>query len=258
MAECLKQNNLVIYSTDNKSEQMGQCFSRVKTDIEILLDHMNVSVLAMPLMSENKFKQQLAANFTRNIPTIIVLMDNNSQVSKLRERLIILNEQVSIPQTTIFHEEGDVITKCMELHTPKNGQPKSHNEWISICNFLEKNYIPMKRVFVTATPENVVYMYKIRNVISLSVPSSYQGYKEFHYVPLRNDEIPNIIRNEITDSKERIILYMLMTYCAYLGNIFFYNKFYFRIIEMNIYILIIVVFFLNPLTLTIYSKYQIF
>jgi hypothetical protein len=211
MAECLKQNNLVIYSTDNKSDQMGQCFSRVKTDIEILLDHMNVSVLAMPLMSENKFKQQLAANFTRNIPTIIVLMDNNSQVSKLRERLIILNEEVSIPQTTIFHDEGDVITKCMELHTPKNGQPKSHNEWISICNFFQRNNIPMKRVFVTATPENVVYMYKIRNVISLPVPSSYQGYKEFHYVPLQNDEIPNIIRNEINrrrnDRENGIILY---------------------------------------------------
>jgi hypothetical protein len=40
----------------------------------------------------------------------------------------------------------------------------------------------------------------------------------------------------MTDSKERIILYMLMTYCAYLGTIFFYDKFYFRIIEMNIYI----------------------
>lgn len=42
--------------------------------------------------------------------------------------------------------------------------------------------------------------------------------------------------NTMKESKERIVLYMLMTYCAYLGNIFFHHKFYFRILEMNIYI----------------------
>jgi len=212
MVECLKRNNLVIYSTDNKSDQMDQCFSRVKSEIEILLDHMNVSVLAMPLMSENKFKSQLTTNLAANIPTIIVLMDNNSQVSKLKERLIILREEgVTIPPTTIFHDEGDVITKCMEIQSPRNGQAKSHKEWISICNFFPRNNIPMKRVFVTATPENVVYMYQIRHVISLPIPSSYQGYKEFNYVPLHNDEIPMIIRNEIdrrrNDRENGIILY---------------------------------------------------
>jgi len=212
MVECLKRNNLVIYSTDNKSDQMDQCFSRVKSEIEILLDHMNVSVLAMPLMSENKFKSQLTTNLATNIPTIIVLMDNNSQVSKLKERLIILREEeVTIPPTTIFHDEGDVITKCMEIQSPRNGQAKSHKEWISICNFFPRNNIPMKRVFVTATPENVVYMYQIRHVISLPIPSYYQGHKQFHYVPLQNDEIPMIIRNEIdrrrNDRENGIILY---------------------------------------------------
>jgi hypothetical protein len=212
MVECLKQHNLIIYSTDNKSDQMDQCFSRVRSEIEILLDHMNVSVLAMPLMSENKFKSQLTTNLVGNIPTIIVLMDNNSQVSKLKERLIILNEEnVNIPPTTIFHDEGDVITKCMELQSPRNGQAKSHKEWISICNFFPRNNIPMKRVFVTATPENVVFMYQIRHIISLSIPSSYQGYKQFNYVPLQNEEIPRIIRNEIdrrrNDRENGIILY---------------------------------------------------
>jgi hypothetical protein len=155
MAECLKQDNLVIYSTDNKSDQMDQCFSRVKTDIEILLDHMNVSVLAIPLMYENKFKQQLPANFTRNIPTIIVLMDNNSQVSKLKERLIILNEEVSIPQTTIFHDEGDVITKCMELHAPKKWIINDLNQdniniWKLVKNdpeYIKKEFFKFKRHF---------------------------------------------------------------------------------------------------------------
>ena len=212
MVECLKQHNLIVYSTDNKSDQMDQCFSRVKSEIEILLDHMNVSVLAMPFMSEKKFKSQLTTNLLGNIPTIIVLMDNNSQVSKLKERLIILNEEnVNIPTTTIFHDEGDVITKCMELQSPGNEQAKSHKEWISICNFFPRNNIPMKRVFVTATPENVVYMYQIRHVISLSIPSSYQGHKEFNYIPLQNDEIPMIIRNEIdrrrNDGQNGIILY---------------------------------------------------
>ena len=42
--------------------------------------------------------------------------------------------------------------------------------------------------------------------------------------------------NTMIKSKERTILYMLMTYCSYLGVIFFYSKFYFRNIEMNIYI----------------------
>lgn len=42
--------------------------------------------------------------------------------------------------------------------------------------------------------------------------------------------------NTMIKSKERTILYMLMTYCAYLGNILIRNKFYFEGLEMNIYI----------------------
>ena len=42
--------------------------------------------------------------------------------------------------------------------------------------------------------------------------------------------------NTIIKSKERTILYMLMTYCAYLGNILIRNKFYFRGLEMHVYI----------------------
>jgi len=42
--------------------------------------------------------------------------------------------------------------------------------------------------------------------------------------------------NTIIKSKERTILYMLMTYCAYLGNILIRNKFYFKGLEMHVYI----------------------
>ena len=42
--------------------------------------------------------------------------------------------------------------------------------------------------------------------------------------------------NTMIKSKERTILYMLMTYCAYLGNILIHKKFNFKGIEMNIYI----------------------
>lgn len=212
MIECLKQYNLIIYSTDNKNDQMDQCFSRVKSEIEILLDHMNVSVLAMALMTENKFKSQLTKNLRANIPTIIILMDNKSRIPKLRERLVILKDEgITIPPTTIFHDEGDVITKNMEICFPKDNQAKSHREWIHFCNFFQRNNIPMRRVFVTATPENVVYMYQIRHIISLPIPSCYHGFKEFDYVPLHNDEIPMIIRNEIDRrrniSENGIILY---------------------------------------------------
>ena len=42
--------------------------------------------------------------------------------------------------------------------------------------------------------------------------------------------------NTMIKSKERTILYMLMTYCVYLGNILIHNKFNFKGLEMNIYV----------------------
>lgn len=42
--------------------------------------------------------------------------------------------------------------------------------------------------------------------------------------------------NTMINSKKKYILYMLMSYCAYLGNILIKNKYYFQGLEMRVYI----------------------
>ena len=69
----------------------------------------------------------------------------------------------------------------------------------------------MTRIFVTATPENVVYKYSIRHVISLEIPLEYQGFEAIRYEPLRKENIPAILRRDIAEKRRiaenGIILY---------------------------------------------------
>lgn len=37
-----------------------------------------------------------------------------------------------------------------------SSQPKSHQEWINLCDFIASKTLILKRVFVTATPESLV------------------------------------------------------------------------------------------------------
>lgn len=212
MTECVKKGYMIVYSTDNRSDQMDQADFRISNDIKVKLNHMNVSVICMSNVTENRFKNMLEKNVLQNIPTVILIMDNDSQIQKLRERFVLLeSDDVIIPPVVLFHDEGDIITKDEDVHHIKDDQATSHKAWLQFTKFFSSKHVPLKRIFVTATPENVVYKYRIRDVIDLEIPSNYQGFESIDYQELKNENIPAIFRTEIAkkrhDEENGIILY---------------------------------------------------
>lgn len=190
--ENLKEKRLVVYSTDNKGDQMNQFLHRINYK-----ENEN-QILVISHITDNKLKKLLKYNITNELPTIIVVMDNYSQLSKLRERIVLLQQEgVVFPPTTIFHDEGDVITKSNEIQNVLTKQPKSHQEWLLLSDFLIHHNISTRRIFVSATPENIVFLYKIYNIISIPIPSTYQGYEHFIYKPIENNKLSEIIQTDI-------------------------------------------------------------
>ena len=212
MTECLKRGNMVVYSTDNKYDQMDQSIERIRKTLEVELEHMDVDVLCIKTLSEKQFKSAFQKNLEKNTPTVILVMDNSSQIQKLTSRFLTFqHEGMIIPPYSLMHDEGDVVTKDVNVETVSKEQAESHKAWILFCKFFADNLITLKRIFITATPENVVMKYKITNVISLEVPSNYQGFNKINYKVLAPSNIPNIIRQETNSIRDKnqngIILY---------------------------------------------------
>ena len=212
MTECIKKGYLIVYSTDNKTDQMDQADFRISNEIKVKLNHMNVSVICMSNVTEKRFKSMLKKNVEQKIPTVVLIMDNDSQIQKLRERFVVLdNDKNIIPPVALFHDEGDIITKDEDVHHIHSKQATSHKAWLQFTNFFSLKNNCLKRIFVTATPENVVYKYRISDVIDLEVPSNYQGFESIDYQVLQNENIPTIFRSEIAYKRHHgengIILY---------------------------------------------------
>ena len=72
-----------------------------------------------------------------------------------------------------------------------------------MIQYFSRQQIELKRVFVTATPENVVYKYKIEHVIRLSVPNNYIGYDKIQYNQV---EDPKHIKDILIEEQNRRIL----------------------------------------------------
>jgi len=76
-------------------------------------------------------------------------------------------------------------------------------------------YMDLKRVFVTATPENCSMLYKIEapDVIQLEIPATYVGYKNIEYISLEDDlDIKEVLEHEVARIK-RSKTYEAILYC---------------------------------------------
>jgi hypothetical protein len=119
-------------------------------------------------------------------------LDNSNQIAKLSRAF---NDFMNVknPRLKSFlliHDEADVITKDYDVDLPSDGQCESHKKWLLFVNnrdFRDKNIL--KRVFVTATPENIVYKYNIDSFVKLDVPDNYVGYDKINYKAVDFDEI---------------------------------------------------------------------
>jgi len=198
---CTSKNLPIIISCDNKTDQIDQFYQRIsdETDDIVLLK-----------ILDRKFSKKLRECFANKKQFIIFCLDNAAQIQKVKEQiaLIIALDRISVNKIVIIHDEGDIITKDINIDDIEETQAQSHQEWLRLFSFLQEQHIFTKRVFVTATPENIVYKYDVQKVIQLSVPSNYVGYEKIKYKPLDNEQhVKKILIQQEKNLQTGIILY---------------------------------------------------
>jgi hypothetical protein len=203
---CLDENLPVIVSCDNKSDQLEQFYNRIAND----LNNENVTLVKI---SDSKYIDIVEDCLKNNKKIVMFCLDNASQIKKLRRAIMsVRGLRIKLEKIAIIHDEGDVITKDCNIEDIENDQSESHKEWLILTQFISQEEIELKRIFVTATPENVVYKYKIEDVIRLRVPNNYIGYDKIEYVELEDKiRIKEILTKEqnrrILEKENGVILY---------------------------------------------------
>jgi len=205
---CLDENVPVIVSCDNKSDQLNQFYSRISNE----LNNENVTLVKM---SDSKYKTIIEDCLRNNKKIIMFCLDNAKQINKITTVIsstLAVYKKIKLEKIAIIHDEGDVITKDYDIENLNDDQSESHKEWLILTQYISQEEIELKRIFVTATPENVVYKYKIEDVIRLRVPNNYIGYDKIKYVQLDDKiRIKKILIEEqnrrILEKENGVILY---------------------------------------------------
>lgn len=208
--ECVTKNISVVLSSDNKKDQMGQLFSRlikaVETNYESIFEHCFITTV------DNKNFDTLVDEMRSYKSFVICCLDNKSQIQKVHEKINLINDAQGIKHLCLIHDEADVITKARNITEVMTSHPESHKKWIELTNNLYSKGISTKRVFVTATPENVVYLHKPGYVWELPIPENYVSYRDFEFTELNafdNHTITRILTREVKRRNDEggIILY---------------------------------------------------
>lgn len=204
---CLENDMSVILSCDNKTDQLDQTVERISVD----MDHYDAEFLKV---SDPKFTPRLREALQAHRNVVFFCLDNATQIERLKEQvaLAITLEDARLPRLAMIHDEGDVITKDANVEKLEDNQSESHKEWIRIVDYLQRQAIDLKRVFVTATPDNVLFKYDMADVIQLPVPANYTGHDKIQYLEMpRPEEVPNILIQEVRRRRQQnesgVILY---------------------------------------------------
>lgn len=206
-----RMNVPVIVSTDNKTDQQEQLYNRMQNG----LCGADVKLLKV---NDRTFQKDLEKCIKeKNKRFVIFCLDNSSQIKKLKHTIgyFSIKQYFDIEKIMLVHDEGDVVTKDQDVEKINEEQPESHKEWMELMNDFKTGNIDLKRIFVTATPENCMMLYGINNIdiISLEVPSDYTGWKDIRYNALVDDLD---IREKLIEVVNRVKLnksYEVILYC---------------------------------------------
>ena len=201
---CFKYNVPVIISTDNKTDQNEQLYDRIQNDL------CGADVKMIKVMDrgfEDSIEKCIKENNNR---FVIFCLDNSTQIKRLMRAIKSVSFDKgfeNINRVAIIHDEADTVTKDKNIETIEPEQAESHKMWLELTQMFNTKLgrVDLKRIFVTATPENCVMLYNIDNVdvMTLEIPNSYRGYKDIEYNILEDDlEIKNILKNQIARIKE--------------------------------------------------------
>lgn len=213
---CFKANVPVIVSTDNKNDQNEQLFHRISS-------HLSGADVKLMKVSDKSFGDDLKACIQTGMHRFAIFcLDNSAQIEKLIINLTSLvtrhpNEMEMLRKIAIIHDEADQITKDRDTDNICPEQAESHKKWLELINLINLNigYIDLKRVFVTATPENTIMLYNIDcpDVMKLDIPVGYTGYKDIQCIELEDDlDIRGILENQVARIKSGCT-YEAILYC---------------------------------------------
>jgi hypothetical protein len=204
---CLDYKMPVIVSCDNKTDQLDQIFQRISDDLE-------TENVVFVKAGNTRLEKILSAAFKEKKQVIIFCLDNSSQIRRVKNHIVLLtaSENIKIDRIALINDEGDVVTKDSNIETLNKEQSESHQEWLKMVEYLKRSNINLKRVFVTATPENVCYKYKVEHIIRLQVPHNYVGYEKIDYICLEDTkDIKEILMEEqnrrVLSKENGVILY---------------------------------------------------
>ena len=192
--ECVSHGVSVIISCENKKDQMGQLFERLSYMVE--QHYTDVFKDCFITTVDNRNFNNIVSEMNENKTFVLCCLDNMTQIQNVYEKMIALYNQHSLKTLCVIHDEGDVVTKSRNINNVTVNQPASHKMWIKCINDYVDSGISVKRVFVTATPENVVYLHKPGYVWNLPIPDNYIG----------SDQI---LFNDINDFSENYIVKLL-------------------------------------------------
>ena len=212
----MEENIPVIVSCDNKIDQLAQFYDRV----QYAYKHKDYILLKV---SETKFLKEFKSHFEESRQIIIFCLDNNTQIKKVSDAFeeiipVLKNNKEFGPlnKLCIIHDEGDTTNKDSNVTTISPVQAKSHQAWINCSNMFSAHHINLKRLFVTATPDNVLFKYDVDHIFLLPVPGSYIGCENIQFQTMNSTseiDIDDILRVEIqrrkNDHESGIILYCI-------------------------------------------------
>ncbi len=208
---CISKGISVVISCDNKIDQMEQFVKRLKDDVvENSEAYSNCVLTGIRGKKFNNLDKSLASNKT----FIIFMLDNKSQIQTLNKKMNTLCDKKLLKSLVIIHDEGDVVTKAHNVIRVETAQPESHQKWIEFIKDLTLKSVHVNRLFVTATPENVIYLHKPGHSLFLPIPENYKGSEHFNFHEVNDfshERIMSVIETESSELKSLpqggIILY---------------------------------------------------
>lgn len=208
--DCVSRGISIVISSDNKKDQMIQLFNRLVKTIEENYETIFKDCFITTV--DNKNFENITEHMREYNTFVICCLDNKTQIQKTYEKIIAIHEEKQIGSVCIINDEGDVVTKSRNITDITTNQPESHKKWIEITQKTSERGISIKRVFVSATPENIIYIHKPGYIWDLPIPDNYVGSDKINFNELNDfscEQIVRILAREIRLRRQEggIILY---------------------------------------------------
>jgi hypothetical protein len=153
--------NVIIISCDNSISQLAQLNERLGRE--------NVEHLTLKSTKASEICSVISSG-----KSIVVTMINNSAcIEKLQKLLLGVQVGCTVNKYLLFHDEADTLNKADSIEDiDDNKVAISHRKWMQTVRILENARIPVKRFWISATPENCSNISRITGKDILVLPAN--------------------------------------------------------------------------------------